>query len=135
MDICITGIKRWEGISTWMKKQNVKLFNEGFEKLVRYWQTCLGGVWSWLCGEVYTGDKGAHIKTYFHVSLFLIKTKVIKIEALLSRNTNKMQPCNRIYYSTVHWRLNMFRAAYRSSSGALNCICSLWFTYACRDRP
>ena len=30
-----------------------------------------------------------------------------------------MQPCNRIYYSTVYWRLNMFRAAYRSSSGAL----------------
>jgi len=34
--------------------------------------------------------------------------------------TNKMQPCNRIYYSTVHWQLNMFRAAYRSSSGALS---------------
>jgi len=33
--------------------------------------------------------------------------------------TNKMQPCIRIYYSTVHWRLNMFRAVYRSSSGAL----------------
>jgi hypothetical protein len=33
--------------------------------------------------------------------------------------TNKMQPYNRIYYSTVHWRLNMFRAAYRSSLGAL----------------
>ena len=30
-----------------------------------------------------------------------------------------MQPCIRIYYSTVHWRLNMFRGAYRSSSGAL----------------
>jgi len=30
-----------------------------------------------------------------------------------------MQPCNRIYYSTVYWRLNMFRAGYRSSSGAL----------------
>jgi len=30
-----------------------------------------------------------------------------------------MQPCNRIYYSTIHWRLNMFRAAYRSSSGAV----------------
>jgi len=30
-----------------------------------------------------------------------------------------MQPCNRIYYSTVHWQLNMFRAAHRSSSGAL----------------
>ena len=30
-----------------------------------------------------------------------------------------MQPCNWIYYSTFHWRLNMFRAAYLSSSGAL----------------
>jgi len=49
--------------------------------------------------------------------------------------TNKMQPCNRIYYSNVCWRLNMFRAAYRSSSGALNCIYSLWFTYARGDRP
>ena len=33
--------------------------------------------------------------------------------------TNKMQSCNIMYYSTVHWRLNMFWAAYRSSSGAL----------------
>ena len=32
---------------------------------------------------------------------------------------NKMQAWNRIYYSTVHLRLNMFRAVYRSSSGAL----------------
>ena len=30
-----------------------------------------------------------------------------------------MQHCNRIYFSTVHWRFNMFPAAYRSSSGAL----------------
>jgi hypothetical protein len=29
----------------------------------------------------------------------------------------------------------MFRAAHRSSSGALNCICSLWYTYTCGDRP
>jgi len=29
----------------------------------------------------------------------------------------------------------MFRAAHRSSSGALNCICSLWFRYTCGDRP
>ena len=29
----------------------------------------------------------------------------------------------------------MFRAAYRSASGAPNCICSLWFIYACGDRP
>jgi hypothetical protein len=90
--------------------------------------------------------------------------------------TNKMQPWNIIYYSTVHWRLNIFRTAHRSSSGALtvfaasglhthvvtgcsqvwvgrslkaqhvlsgtpliirssNFICSVWFTYACGDRP
>ena len=30
-----------------------------------------------------------------------------------------MQLCNRIYYSTVHWQLNMFRAVHRSSSRAL----------------
>jgi hypothetical protein len=46
---------------------------------------------------------------------------------LLSRNTNKMQFCNRIYYSKVYWRLNLFWATHSSSSGALNCICSLWF--------
>jgi hypothetical protein len=33
-----------------------------------------------------------------------------------------MQTCNRIYYSTVHWRHNMLRAAYRSSSGALTVL-------------
>ena len=32
--------------------------------------------------------------------------------------TNKMQPCIRIHHSTVQRGLNMFRAAYRSSSGA-----------------
>jgi hypothetical protein len=45
-----------------------------------------------------------------------------------------MQLCNRIY-SKFYWRLNIFRAAHRSSSGALNCICSLWFIYPCGDRP
>ena len=29
----------------------------------------------------------------------------------------------------------MFRAAYRSSPGASNCICILWFIYPCGDRP
>jgi hypothetical protein len=53
----------------------------------------------------------------------------------LRRNTNKMQLCTRIYYSKVYWRLNMFRAAHRSSSGAPNCICSLWFIYTCGDQP
>ena len=46
-----------------------------------------------------------------------------------------MQPCNRIHYSNVQWRLSIFRAAYSSSSGALNFICSLWFTYTRGDRP
>jgi len=49
--------------------------------------------------------------------------------------TNKMQPCTRIYYSKGCRRLNMFRAAYRSSSGAPNCICSIWFIYTCGGRP
>ena len=40
-----------------------------------------------------------------------------------------MQPCNRMYYSKIYWRLNMFRASCHSSSGAPNCICSLWFIY------
>ena len=29
----------------------------------------------------------------------------------------------------------MFRAAYRSASGAPNCTCSLWFIYTCGARP
>jgi hypothetical protein len=49
--------------------------------------------------------------------------------------TNKIQPCNKIYYSKIYWRFNMFRAAYCSSSGVPNCICSLWFIYSCGDRP
>jgi len=61
--------------------------------------------------------------------------KMINYVSFLSRNTNKMQPCNRIYHSKVYWRLNMFRAAHRSSSRALNCICSLWFIYTCGERP
>jgi len=68
-----------------------------------------------------------------HVAIRIIR--VINYCVLLSRNTNKMQLCNRIYYSKVYWRLNMFRAAHRSSSGALNCTCSLWFIYTCGDRP
>ena len=46
-----------------------------------------------------------------------------------------MQACNRIYYSKVYWRLNTFRAAHRSSSGAHYCIYSLLFIYTCGDRP
>jgi hypothetical protein len=45
-----------------------------------------------------------------------------------------MQPCNRIYYSDIYWRLNILQVAYRSSSGAPNCICNLRFIYPCGDR-
>ena len=57
----------------------------------------------------------------FICSMYSILTLVLEV-TLFSDSveiTNKMQLCNRIYHSTVHWRLNMFRAAYRSSSGAL----------------
>jgi hypothetical protein len=37
----------------------------------------------------------------------------------LRRNNQQDATFNWIYYSTLHWRLNMFRAEYRSSSGAL----------------
>jgi len=40
-----------------------------------------------------------------------------------------MQPRNRIYHSKIYWRFSMFRAAYRSPWGVLNCICSLCFIY------
>ena len=62
-------------------------------------------------------------------------SSLVTCAELLNRNTNKMQLCNRIYCSRVYWRLNMFRAAHRSSSGALNSICSLWFICPCGDQP
>jgi hypothetical protein len=63
--------------------------------------------------------------SFFSTTFFLKSMEII----------NKMRLCNRIYYSNVYWRLNMFRAAHLSSSGAPNYICSLWFTYTCGDRP
>jgi hypothetical protein len=36
----------------------------------------------------------------------------------LIERTNKMQPCSRIYYSSISYLLNMFRATHRPSSGA-----------------
>jgi hypothetical protein len=63
------------------------------------------------------------------------KTRRMCNNIIIRRNTNKMQLCNRIYYSRVYWRLNMFRGAHRSSSEDLNYICSLWFIYPCGDWP
>jgi hypothetical protein len=47
---------------------------------------------------------------------------VLRHRNLLSRNNNKMQLGNRIYYSKIYWRLKMLRTAHRSSSGALKYI-------------
>jgi hypothetical protein len=83
-------------------------------------------------------DKGVPIRycqTPMIPRRYEVNTTRRNIISILGRNTNKMQLCNRIYYFKVYWRLNMFRAAHRSSSGALNCICSLWFIHTCGDRP
>jgi len=79
---------------------------------------------------------GAH--HILHVSRIRVRKKFEgnkRSLKVLGRNTNKMQLCNRIYHSKVYWRLNMLRAAHRSSSGALNCICSLWYMCPFGDRP
>jgi len=57
-----------------------------------------------------------------------------------------MQPFNWVYYSKIYWRLNVFQAAYRSSSGPsinfgiINSItrlhlisCFYWFILRCTD--
>ena len=83
---------------------------------------------------IFQGDDTS--KNFYEISisnLFDIHGSVHR--RLFDRNTNKMQLCNTIYYSEVYGRLNMFRAAHRLSSGALNCICILWFIYPCGDRP
>jgi hypothetical protein len=49
-----------------------------------------------------------------------------------SINTNKMQNCNRIYYSQVYWRLNMFPTAHHSSSGVM-CLQSLQTQFRAPD--
>ena len=47
----------------------------------------------------------------FYVLYSLAFYRVRLLVNILSKNTNKMQLCNRIYCSKVYWRLNMFRAA------------------------
>jgi hypothetical protein len=41
--------------------------------------------------------------------------------------SNKMQQCIKILLFHICMKLNMFRKTHRPSSGALNCIGSLWF--------
>ena len=57
--------------------------------------------------------------TYLTGSLYVHPLWFYKHQHDTVEITNKMQPCNRIHRSTVHLRLNMFRAAYDSSSGVL----------------
>jgi hypothetical protein len=103
----------------------------------KYWWPCKGSAWVFSNNFVIQSTK-------YH--LFWIRTDrcigLLKSSGMLSRCdtwrakwnsveiTNMMQPCNRIYYSTVHWRLNMFRAAYRSLSGALTVISTESYCYA-----
>jgi hypothetical protein len=94
-------------------------------------------VWMWRSEQIWVSQK----KEFLWFTLMMGLRKLFL--TLISKNklhesveiTNKMQPYNRIYYSKVFWFLDMFRAAHRPSSGALNCICSLWFIYTCGDQP
>ena len=73
-------------------------------------------------------DNSLFTVTRIHIVFFLIWYSWIRASHYDSVEiTNNMQPCIRIYYSKVYWSLIMFRAAHRSSSGAPNSICSLWF--------
>ena len=63
-------------------------------------------------------DRIAFVKPCFQIWIFTYNNPALYLSVPVEI-TNKMQPCVRIYYSTVHWRLNMFRAAYRSASGPL----------------
>jgi hypothetical protein len=86
---------------------------------------------------------------YYNIHLIIMRSNSL----WLSRNTNKVQLCNRIYHSKVYWRLNMFRAAHRSSSGffptqpwqrpvttwvykpeAANTVWSSWWWAVCRSK-
>jgi hypothetical protein len=62
---------------------------------------------------------GWYCSLYLCRSGYLQSSTAYSIKLDSVETTNKMQPCDRIYYAIVQWRLNMFRAAYRSSSGAL----------------
>jgi hypothetical protein len=64
-----------------------------------------------LCRIIYCSLAALHVSS----DIFAHHQKHLNCESV--EITNKMQPCNRIYYSKVYWRLKMFRAAHRSSSG------------------
>jgi len=45
------------------------------------------------------------------------------------RKSSKMQQCIKIWLFLIYMKFNMFRTTHRPSSGAQNCIGSLWFFY------
>jgi hypothetical protein len=70
--------------------------------------------------DIQKNNKYGHIVNFRLTTLGSNPSKPSKKKVVNSvETTNNMQPCNRIYYSTVHDRLNMFRAVHRPSSGAL----------------
>jgi hypothetical protein len=62
-------------VRTWMKKQIVEFFLDGFRNLVHRCRIVCGE-WRLLCGEGRAGDKRAHFKNFFHISS--IKISVFK---------------------------------------------------------
>jgi hypothetical protein len=101
-------------VHVWLVCQSRTLYCEIIKQTVQWWTKCI----------VKQGDYVKKLRSCKISALVFINMKHtvrIIIDSPLHdlEITNKMQPCIRIYYSTVHWKLNMFGAAYRSSSGAL----------------
>jgi len=71
---------------------------------------------------------GKKFASWVHLRIVILKLKYNSVEI-----TNKMQPCNRIYYSTVHWQLSM-------NGGIMNSVTRLhlvryfyWVILRCTD--
>jgi hypothetical protein len=70
---------------------------------------------------------------YSNRILFQHKSNRFDVRSSLHHSTihkeksNNMQQCIKVLLFHVYMELNMFRATYHPSSGALNCTGSLWF--------
>ena len=75
---------------------------------------------------------------FFHYLFFLLSLifMVSYIVVWTVEITNKMQPCNSIYYSKIYWRLNMFRAACLSHHQELQTVFAAFrlYTHVVTDR-
>jgi hypothetical protein len=85
----------------------------------RYWNSLLAEIKCSLCFGTFGLKVSFMGSRHFKMTALKDINKICNQDIDSVEITNKLQPCDRIYYSTVHWQLNMFLAAYRSSSGAL----------------